>query len=307
MEKSNIGIIGNGFVGKAVKESFANHFNICVYDKDQRKSNVENLTELIKKCKVIFMCLPTPMNTDGSCYLGILEKTLKKIDDYCDENDYYGNAQRTIIIKSTIIPGTTERWNKKYNRIDIAFNPEFLTEANSIEDFKNQNRIIIGSTRKVGSIVKNIYSKVFPKVPIIKTSATIAEMVKYFVYCFLATKVSFANEMYQICEKLDIDYDKVVEYAKYDERIGYSHLNVPGPDGDFGYGGHCLPKDVKALINVTINLGIPPHILMATDNKNNVIRKNRDWEEMKGRAIVNTNTDEDYCSDNDIDLYLQTR
>ena len=113
--------------------------------------------------------------------------------------------------------------------------------------------------------------------------------------------------MYQICEKLDIDYDKVVEYAKYDERIGYSHLNVPGPDGDFGYGGHCLPKDVKALINVTINLGIQPHILMATDNKSNVIRKNRDWEEMKGRAIVNTNTDEDYCSDNDIDLYLQTR
>ena len=163
-----IGIIGNGFVGKAVKESFKNHFDVFIFDTDKRKANVESLNELINKCRIIFLCLPTPMNLDdGSCHLGIVEDTLSKIDDWCDEMEYYGLEQRTIVIKSTIQPGTTEKWNQKYKKIDIALNPEFLTEANSIEDFKNQNRIIIGSTRKVGAKIKSIYSKVFPKVPII--------------------------------------------------------------------------------------------------------------------------------------------
>ena len=236
----NIGIIGNGFVGKAVKESFKNHFEVFIFDTDKRKANIESLDKLVFECKIIFLCLPTPMNlVDGSCHLGILEDTLKQINIQCDESDYYGNEKRTIVIKSTIQPGTTEKWNKEYKCLDIAFNPEFLTEANSIDDFRNQNRIIIGSTRKVGAKIKNIYSKVFPKVSIIKTSATIAEMVKYFTNCFLAMKVSYANEIHQICEKLDIDYDKVIEYAVRDERIGTSHLNVPGPDGDYGFGGHC--------------------------------------------------------------------
>ena len=218
----------------------------------------------------------------------IVEGVLNEINIMCDEWEYYGNEQRTIIIKSTVPPGTTERWNKEYKYIDIAFNPEFLTEANAEDDFKNQNKIIIGSTRKVGSIVKNIYSKVFPKVPIIKTSATIAEMIKYFTNCFLAMKVSYANEMYQICEKLDIDYDKVVEYAVRDERIGTSHLNVPGPDGDFGFGGHCFPKDLNALINLAEKqgLGLDINVLKATLDTNNKVRTNRDWENQKGRAVI---------------------
>ena len=284
----NIGIIGNGFVGKAVKESFKKYFNVFVFDVDKRKANVDNIEELIRKCKIIFMCLPTPMNEDKSCHLNIVEDTLKQINEWCDESDYYGNEQRTIILKSTIPPGTTEKWNKEYNKIDIAFNPEFLTEANSIEDFKNQNRIIIGSNRKVGAKIKSIYSKVFPKVPIIKTSSTIAEMIKYFTNCFLAMKVSYANEMYQICENLDIDYDKVVEYAVRDERIGTSHLNVPGPDGDFGFGWLCFPKDLNALINLAEKQGLVLNInvLKANLDTNNRVRTNRDWEQQKGRAVI---------------------
>ena len=275
----NIGIIGNGF---------KNHFEVFVFDTDKRKANVETLNELINKCKIVFLCLPTPMEKDGSCHLGIVEKTLSEVNDICDEMDYYGLEQRTIVIKSTIQPGTTEKWNKKYKKIDIAFNPEFLTEANSIDDFKNQNRIIIGSTRKVGAKIKSIYSKIFPKVPIIKTSSTIAEMVKYFTNCFLAMKVSYANEIYQICEKLDIDYDKVVEYAVRDERIGTSHLNVPGPDGDFGFGGHCFPKDLNALINLAEKQGLELdiNVLKATLDTNNRQRSNRNWEQQKGRAVI---------------------
>ena len=111
-------------------------------------------------------------------------------------------------------------------------------------------------------------------------------MVKYVTNSFLATKVSFANEMYQICEGLDIDYDKVMEYALYDERLGKSHWAVPGPDGDFGYGGHCFPKDVKALIKVAESLSIHPTVLISTNTKNNEVRVNKDWEKMKGRAVV---------------------
>ena len=111
-------------------------------------------------------------------------------------------------------------------------------------------------------------------------------MVKYLTNSFLATKVSFANEMYQICNAVGADYDKVIEYATYDERLGYSHWSVPGPDGDFGYGGHCFPKDVRALIKVAENFEINPEILKSIDSKNNKIRNNKDWEQMKGRAVI---------------------
>ena len=111
-------------------------------------------------------------------------------------------------------------------------------------------------------------------------------MVKYFTNCFLATKVSFANEMYQLCEGLELDYDKVVEYSILDSRLGNSHWAVPGPDGDFGYGGHCFPKDLQALLSLTEDLNSVNNVLCAVQETNNNVRNNRDWEKMKGRAIT---------------------
>jgi UDPglucose 6-dehydrogenase len=271
-----IGIIGQGFVGTAVFEGLKEHYNIETFD-IAKDSTCKSMNELCEKSEVLFLCLPTPMDSEGSCHLGIIEPVLKELN---------GLGEKIIIVKSTIPPGTTEKWNKKYKHIDIVFNPEFLTEANSIEDFKNQNRIIIGGPRPASTKVRRIFKKAFPRVAIIKTSSTIAEMVKYFTNSFLATKVSFANEMYQICNGLDIDYDKVIEYAQYDNRIGNSHLEVPGPDGDFGYGGHCFPKDVRALINVAEKLGIDPRMLLATNTKNNQVRTNFDWNKQKGRAVI---------------------
>ena len=123
-----------------------------------------------------------------------------------------------------------------------------------------------------------MYSKVFPKAHIIKTDSTHAEMVKYLTNSFLATKVSFANEIYQICDKLKVDYDKVVEYAVLDDRLGKSHWAVPGPDGDFGFGGHCLPKDLSALIHIAMHLNTETNVLNAVEETNDVVRQNRDWE-----------------------------
>jgi UDPglucose 6-dehydrogenase len=110
-------------------------------------------------------------------------------------------------------------------------------------------------------------------------------MIKYVTNTFLATKVSFANEMYQICEGLDIDYDKVIEYARYDDRLGNSHWSVPGPDGDFGYGGHCFPKDLAALKYVADEMNVSSTMISATIDKNKEVRTDKDWEKQIGRAV----------------------
>ena len=276
-----IGIIGQGFVGNAVYQKFKNYFDVLTYDLDESKCN-STKEDLLFKCNTIFLCLPTPMNTDGSCNVDILQRELENIDLITDNQE----IKKTIVVKSTVSPGTTNKWNSSYESLDIVFNPEFLTEANAVEDFNNQNRIILGGPRPATTELRRMYSKVFPKAHIIKTDSTHAEMVKYLTNSFLATKVSFANEIYQICDKLNIDYDKVVEYATLDDRLGKSHWNVPGPDGDFGFGGHCLPKDLSALIYLAMNLHTETNVLNAVEETNDVVRTNRDWENMKGRAVV---------------------
>ena len=275
-----IGIIGQGFVGNAIYQKFKNYFDVHTYDLDESKSN--DTKENVIHQQYLFLCLPTPMNTNGSCNVDIIEKELENIDLIADNQEIV----KTVVIKSTIPPGTTQKWNKKYEALNIVFNPEFLTEANAVEDFSNQNRIILGGPRPATTELRRLYSKVFPKAHIIKTDSTHAEMVKYLTNSFLATKVSFANEIYQVCEKLNIDYDKVVEYATLDDRLGKSHWNVPGPDGDFGFGGHCLPKDLSALIYLAMNSDTETNVLNAVEETNDVVRTNRDWENMKGRAVV---------------------
>ena len=275
-----IGIIGQGFVGNAVYQKFKNYYDVLTYDLDESKSN-SNVNEIIYKCENIFVCLPTPMNSDGSCNINIVEQVLAGIDLTTDNLE----TERNIIIKSTIPPGTTERWNQRFESLNIVFNPEFLTEANAVSDYENQDRIILGGVRPATTELKTIFSKVFPKAHIIKTDSTHAEMVKYLTNTFLATKVSFANEMYSLCNELNVDYDKVVEYATLDDRLGKSHWNVPGPDGDFGFGGHCFPKDLAAILHLSEKLNTMNNVLCAAQETNNNVRKNRDWEQMKGRAV----------------------
>jgi nucleotide sugar dehydrogenase len=279
MEK--IGVIGQGFVGTAVREGMKSYFDVRTYDINGDCSEL-SLESLVASVKETFLCLPTPMRKSGECDLSIVRNCLNEISTLVDS---LNKKNFIVIIKSTIPPGTTEKLNQEFKNIHIAFNPEFLTEANAVEDYKNQNRIIIGADRPYSSRVKLIFAKAFPKVPIIKTSSTIAEMIKYVTNTFLAMKVSFANEMYQVCQGLDIDYDKVIEYARYDDRLGNSHWSVPGPDGDFGYGGHCFPKDVAALTHLAVSLGVDPIMLAGTVIKNNEVRTDLDWTRQVGRAV----------------------
>ena len=276
----NIGVIGQGFVGNAIYQKFKKYYKVFTYDLQLKLCN-SDLEEILQRCKIIFVCLPTPMNKDGSCNLDILEGALKEINDQTTIDD------RIVVIKSTIIPGSTDKYNNTYKNIEIVFNPEFLTEANAIDDFENQTRILLGGSVKATTKLKQLYSAVFRNTPkIIKTDAKSAELVKYVTNTFLSTKVSFANEMYKICEALDLDYDKIIEMATLDPRLGDSHWGVPGPDGDFGYGGHCFPKDLDAILSLCRDLNINTNVLKATKATNNEVRNDRDWERQKGRAVV---------------------
>jgi len=276
----NVGVIGQGFVGTAIYEGLKQYHNLLTFDIDEQKCN-STLPTVVRDCDIIFQCLPTPMKRSGQCDLSIVEKSLHDINllasSYAQE--------KIVVIKSTVPPGTTERLNNEFENITVIFSPEFLTEANYIEDFKNQTRIILGGPRPATTKVKTMFRKAFPRTPIIKTGFKTAEMVKYFLNNFLTIKVLFANEMYQICKSLGIDYDKVTEYSLYDSRLGTSHLAVPGPDGDFGVGGHCFPKDLGAMIFLAESLGIEPEMLKAAQSKNDKVRTNKDWLKMKGRAV----------------------
>lgn len=270
-----IGIIGQGFVGNAIYQKFKKYYKINTYDLDSSICNSSEQQTLNNK--IVFVCLPTPMDEVGRCNTSIVEGAVKR----CFE---FGKTE-IVVIKSTVSPGTTEKLNQKYPSLQIVFNPEFLTERNAVKDYENQNRIILGGPRPATTELKQIFSKAFPKAHIIKTDSTHAEMVKYLTNTFLSVKVSFANEIYEICNRLDVDYDKVVEYATLDERLGDSHWGVPGHDGDFGFGGHCFPKDLSALLHVARKEGAIHNVLKATQITNDTVRQNRDWENMKGRAV----------------------
>ena len=275
-----IGIIGQGYVGTAVKEVFSKHYETNTFDLNG-KCNCNSIHELVNNSDIIFVCVPTPMKKDGSCDTSIVESVVKDINETVNCNQ----DGKIVAIKSTIPPGTTNRLNKESKNISVIFNPEFLTEANFVDDFKNQNRIIIGGERPSTTKLRQVYSLAFPDAKIVKTGSKTAEMVKYFTNTFLATKVSFANEMKQICDKIDIDYDKVVEYATYDERLGKSHWAVPGPDGKLGFGGSCFPKDINALINFSDEFDLWLHVIKGTWFTNCDVRPEKDWEKLKGRAV----------------------
>lgn len=266
---AKIGVIGQGFVGGSLTTVLSERGNtVFVYDKagviangglsvDLTKANQlynskNDLTPIqlfVKSCesdanfsRLYFVCVPTPMWDDGECDISIVESVLDELSKV--------SGARTAIIKSTVPPGTTEKLNKKFSTsgLRVTFCPEFLTEANALEDMRNQTRIIVGGQRPYVNDVVNMFKSTFPETPVIKTSSTIAEMVKYFTNIQLAARVVLSCEFWQLCnvlnqQGLDIDYDKVVEYARHDPRLGNTHMSVPGHDGIPGARGHCVPGE----------------------------------------------------------------
>ena len=284
-----IGIIGKGFVGSAVEYGFSCDENfkaeIKIYDINPKLSS-HSLSETINDSDFIFLSVPTPANCDGSINLDYINLALNDINKSI-KNDCI------ILVRSTLIPGTSSHLSNKYPALNIVFNPEFLTEKNANNDFINQSRIILGGKKELTTQVASLYNWRFEnKIPIIETDYQTAELIKYMNNAFLATKVSFMNEMFLIADKVGADWAKAVEGFILDNRIGLSHVNVPGHDGKFGFGGSCFPKDIQAIIKFSKKIGVDVKVIEAAWNTNLKVRPEKDWELLKGRAVVVKNTDD---------------
>lgn len=269
MGENTIGIVGYGIVGQAVEYGFKSE-KIFIYDKFK---DFLSLEEVCKNSEFIFVCVPTPILGDHSGIdISIVEENVAEIAKLIQGTD------KILIIKSTVAPGSTEQFHKKHPDLNIAFNPEFLTEANFLDDFVKADRCVIGAFDDLSSRrLLSLYRKHFPHMPMYQTDPTTAEMVKYMANCFLATKVMFANEMFEICEKLGIKYEEVKKLVIADHRIYDSHLDVTTLRG---FGGKCFPKDMLALMGVADRLGVETEIMDQVWEKNLKMRKVRDWEEI---------------------------
>jgi len=242
-------LIGFGFVGKAVHHTLSKHHDIKVVDPSYNDNKIEDDSD------GYIVCVPTPSSRDTSCDMTIV----KDVITYCPEN-------KPVLIKSTI---SLEGWRnlQKFGK-SLSFSPEFLVANNAINDFANQEFMLYG-----GADYK-FWKDIFP-FPLV--SATVEELImtKYVRNCFLATKVAFFNDIHKLCEKVNINYDNVANLTSMDRRIGSSHMQVPGPDGELGYGGACFPKDTKALVATGKHYDVKMTVISDVIKANNTMRKEK--------------------------------
>lgn len=242
MKRLRLGVIGAGFVGDAVINGFSTD-NVAIHIVDPKYTVTDIPTCVNAKPDIIFLCLPTPSNPDGSVNVDTVSLTL----DHIELLGYKG----VCVIKSTITPDHLNNF-KNYN-LRIVYNPEFLTEANAHADFINPHMQVLGGDWSDCIEVEKAYvqySKV-KTVPTYKTDIVTASLIKYTINSWLATKVTFMNELHKLhsVSGAESTWDQFTEILKTDSRLGQTHFQVPGPDGDFGFGGHCLPKDTSAFLH----------------------------------------------------------
>lgn len=256
-----LGIIGLGFVGEAIRQSCDWASKLVCVDSDVRKGHVGTYEELMD-CEGIFICVPSPMGKNGECDTSILESVLKKLEDF----------RGVIISKVTAPPDVYQRLSKLYP--NLVHSPEFLTAANAISDYANASWCIIGGeVRAYRHEAERVIRITQQNLKTVKfCSIGDAALAKYAINSFLATKVVFMNELYQLANKAGLNYDVIVNLIRQDERIGLSHMRVPGTDGSLGFGGYCFPKDTEALIKYAEGIGSPLNILESATKKNTLLR-----------------------------------
>ncbi|PIV13152.1 hypothetical protein COZ81_02455 [Candidatus Jorgensenbacteria bacterium CG_4_8_14_3_um_filter_38_10] len=264
-KKIKIGIIGLGYVGGAVKNWFEkqkNRYELFFYDKHKKIGSIDE----VNQADIIFIAVPTPFREDGRGYDdSAVRESLKNIKD-----------GKIIVIKSTALPGSTDRFQKLYPKKIILFNPEFLRAKTAVKDFLRPPMQLVGYTGKRSKKIAPKILNILPKASFKKIiKAREAEMVKYFINTFLATRVIFANQIYDLCRKLKgINYKMVKDCVIQDKRIGYSHFDIFS-DGYRGYGGDCLLKDTKALIQYAKKLRVNLGLIEKVDEINNKLIKQK--------------------------------
>lgn len=282
---NSIGIIGHGFVGSAISSGFKHYYDLKIYDRDPKKSTT-TLSDAIKS-DIVFIAVPTPMSLKdrGRCDLSAIEETFASVDK--------SNSSSIFVIKSTVPIGTTSKLQEKYPHLNILHSPEFLTARTAKLDFITPSRNIVGyspkftTLNKIPSILKELYEERFPGVSSIVMTSDESETVKYIANCFFAVKISYFNQIKILCDKLNLDWNLIMEGVLSDGRIGISHYQVPGHDGKPGFGGTCFPKDINSLINIMKDNKLEHSILSSAWDFNLKVRPEKDWESFSS-AVSNS-------------------
>ena len=251
----NIGIIGLGFVGNAMYQSFKKKYiNLKVYDK-YKDSGIGKFEDILST-EILFLALPTPYDKETKQYdISALDETIGKLK----KNNYSG----IIVIKSTIIPGTIKKLEDKYD-IGLIHNPEFLSAKSAEKDFENQSHIVLGKGDKISNLKVNdvycFYNKHYAAL-ITMCDAMESESMKIFCNSFYSIKIQFFTELYLLCQKNNTNFNVVRDMMLQNNWINKMHTNVPGNDGEISYGGLCFPKDTNALNSYMKSLEIPNKVL----------------------------------------------
>lgn len=268
-QKSLIGIIGLGFVGSAINKSFIIHeITTSCYDKFKNIGSFEDILDT----EILFLCLPTQYSSETKSY------DLSSIIEICNklkENLYTG----LVVIKSTVEIGTINNLEEQFS-LSFIHNPEFLTSRTAFEDFHNQKHIVLGRGNNVNDFQFNnlcdFYSKYYPNAKISHCSTTESESMKLFCNSFYSVKIQFFNELYFLCNKLNIDFNNVKDLMLKNNWINPMHTNVPGPDGQISYGGLCFPKDTNALNQLMIKLETPNSVLDSVIKERDIMRSDNE-------------------------------
>ncbi|MCP6726801.1 MAG: hypothetical protein KJI69_02055 [Patescibacteria group bacterium] len=249
-----IGIAGVGMVGGAMAEYLQTEGrDPILYDIHKKMGSMEELNT----ADIVFICVPTPYVEGEGFDLSIVEGVCEALE-----------GSKIVVMKSTVVPGTTEKLQKQYPSHKFLFNPEFLTEHTAEQDMRYPDRQIIGYTKQSYTIAGDLL-QILPLAPYEAViPATEAEMVKYFGNTWFSIKVTFANQIHDLCEKLGLNYDSIMEAAAADKRIGRSHLQVVHK-GYRGYGGKCLPKDIRALIQFADDIDVDLVLHKVAEEYNN--------------------------------------
>ena len=286
----NIGIVGVGIVGEATKKVFEGFHKVFPYDKYKTPYNSEdNINNLAEKSEAVFICVPTPMKPSGEIDYSAIYNSLELLTEKTKAKKR-NLEDILVVIHSTAVSGSTDKFAENYP-FRFVFNPEFLREKHYLEDMENTDRIVIGaSSEEDYEKVVEIYKPIFPNAKYLYNDRKTAEMIKYAANVMLAGQIALANEIYQICTSVGVNYDSVKKAILLDERIA-RNIDVPGHDGDFGFGGKCFPKDLNALIYLARENMYRPYLLEEIWRLNEKVRKNKDWLNIPGATSNNENFD----------------
>lgn len=260
-------LIGHGYVGSAVEHAMkASGHSVAI--SDPAKNGVNISAELLRGAFATYVCVPTPTTETGHCDTSVVETVLEELNTI--------GTRAIVVIKSTVPPDRISTYEGMYPCITMVYEPEFLTQANANADIMFPSMRILGGKPKNTELLRHfyMYATNIETCECFQTDMVSASITKYAINSYLASKVSFMNMMYDIHSKSDttVPFADISRMMEGDIRIGNSHTDVPGPDGQFGFGGACFPKDVRALIAYANDIGASAEMLKTVQEENVIHR-----------------------------------